>query len=95
MRDGWLQLSIVAVAEGNQRGRLMHHVIMIILLLLDVWVVLGWSWCDWASRSLIVTFDIIPSLEELSFWGDWWCHISIDHVAIWLLLRRTREQINI
>jgi hypothetical protein len=86
------------IEEANNEARLVHdHVVLICLvlrLLWHVWVVVDGSWSDRTSWSLVVTLDIVPTLEVLSLWRDRWCHVAIDHVAKWLLLRCAREHVD-
>ena len=88
-------------SSAGERGRqlaLMHaEVVMIryvlLLLLLSNIRMTDGRRCDWASRGLLlmVAFHpiIIVALKTITIRRDWWSHISIDHMAIWLLLRCT------
>ena len=67
----------------------MHHFLMmwliVLLLLMDVRVVASGCWGDWTSRSLMVDLVLLAVHEVLALWCDGWCHVTIDHVSVWLL----------
>ena len=85
------------IEKANNEARLVHdHVVLIclVLRLLDVWIVVGWSWSDGTSWCLVIALDLVSTLEVLSLRRDWRCHITIDHVAKWLLLGCAREHVD-